>query len=35
MDCYGIFWEGSHYDHMRDFIQTLQKEGRGTGVKLI
>ena len=22
MDCHGIFWEGSHYDHMRDFIQT-------------
>jgi len=34
-DCHGIYWKGSHYEHMLKFIQTIQEEGKGTGVKLI
>jgi len=26
-DCQGIFWEGSHYDHMRNFINKVMTPG--------
>jgi uncharacterized protein len=29
-DCHGIYWEGSHYEHMLEFIQTIQQEVIGT-----
>ena len=26
-DCHGIYWEGSHYEHMLEFIRTIKDEG--------
>ena len=26
-DSHGIYWEGSHYEHMLEFIRTIKDEG--------